>query len=322
MTLSEKAQTEETGLAPGQRRAEITEAFRRSDSAEAFRAALKEKGYVLARGDKRGFVVVDRFGKVHSLARQIDGVRTRELNAKLAQLRPEQVPSADQAMQAVRQQRADADTLIDARVTRSMSDLSGKLDSRQAARRQKLDIRKQAMDTEHGGERMSLHAAHKSESGKPFARAAGAIFGLFDRVPGLRSVIAPLRRNPKINPSERHRIEREALERRHQRERFMLDRCYRALDRVDARERRSLETTIRRKIKAAENLRFDAGQARHDQIEVNKLDITVPADTMKAPPRGKKQDTEGAWKKRKQQLGEPLGQKPSRPRGYRIDDDR
>ncbi len=79
MTLQEKAQAEATGISPRERRAEITEAFRRSDSATAFRAALKEKGYVLARGDKRGFVVIDRFGKVHSLARQIDGVRTREL---------------------------------------------------------------------------------------------------------------------------------------------------------------------------------------------------------------------------------------------------
>jgi len=41
----------------------------------------------------------------------------------------------------------------------------------------------------HGAERMSLHAAHEAESDKPFARAAGVIFALYDRVPGLRSVI-------------------------------------------------------------------------------------------------------------------------------------
>ncbi|MGV7213447.1 hypothetical protein [Bradyrhizobium sp. UFLA05-112] len=49
---------------------------------------------------------------------------------------------------------------------------------------------------------MALHAAHKSEAQKLFIRAAGAIFALFDRVPGLRSMITPLRRNPKINPAE------------------------------------------------------------------------------------------------------------------------
>jgi hypothetical protein len=51
MSLGEKAQANVTGITPRERSAEITDAFRRSDSAEAFRAALKEKGYILARGD-------------------------------------------------------------------------------------------------------------------------------------------------------------------------------------------------------------------------------------------------------------------------------
>jgi hypothetical protein len=99
---------------------------------------------------------------------------------------------------------------------------------------------------------MALHAAHKAEADKPFARAAGAIFALFDLVPGLRSVIAPLRRNPKINPAERHRIENEALERRHQRERLVLDRRTKALSRLEAWELRSLETAVRRQVQEME----------------------------------------------------------------------
>lgn len=313
MSLGEKAQAEATGITPRERSAEITDAFRRSDSAEAFRAALKEKGYILARGDKRGFVVVDRFGKVHSLARQIDGVRTRELNDKLAPLAPEQLPSVDQATEAMRQSGAEAKERVDARVFRRMAELSGKLHARQAGRRGKLDSRKQEMDIVHGSERMSLHAAHKSEAGKPFARVAGAIFALFDRVPGLRSVIAPLRRNPNINPAERHRIEREALDRRHQREHFMLERRYKALDRLDLKERRSLETTVRRQLLEAEGLRADAGQLRQDQIEVNKIDITVPGD--KADATLSKEGKRG-WKAKQEKL-DSKGQKQNRPRGYR-----
>ena len=63
-TLGEKAQAEETGITPEQRREEITAAYEASDSAEAFRSALEQKGYVLARGDRRGLVVVDSFGGV------------------------------------------------------------------------------------------------------------------------------------------------------------------------------------------------------------------------------------------------------------------
>jgi hypothetical protein len=103
MTLAEKAQADATGINPGQRRTEITEAYRRSDSAEAFRAALKEKGYVLARGDRRDYVVVDRFGKVHSLARQLNGVRTRELKKKLASIE-QQVAGVDEAKRGITQQ--------------------------------------------------------------------------------------------------------------------------------------------------------------------------------------------------------------------------
>lgn len=40
-----------------------------SDSREAFEAALKEQGFALARGDRRGFVGVDANGKTWSLSR-------------------------------------------------------------------------------------------------------------------------------------------------------------------------------------------------------------------------------------------------------------
>src|SRR5690606_7862878 len=54
-TLAENAYTEKTGIDPEQRREEITAAYEQSDSAAAFRAALEQKGYMLARGDRRGF---------------------------------------------------------------------------------------------------------------------------------------------------------------------------------------------------------------------------------------------------------------------------
>ena len=87
-TLGEKAQAEETGITPEQRREEITAAYEASDSAEAFRSALEQKGYVLARGDRRGLVVVDSFGGVHSLTRYIKGHSAKEIKAKLAALAP------------------------------------------------------------------------------------------------------------------------------------------------------------------------------------------------------------------------------------------
>jgi hypothetical protein len=316
MTLAEQAQARETGVTPEQRRAEITAAFRRSDSPEAFRAALKEKGYILARGDKRAFVVVDRFGKVHSLARQIDGIQTRDLNPHLEPMSAS-IPDVDTAKQSLAREAAETKARIDARVARRMKELSGELAARQKKRRQKIDISRQEMNTVQGGERMSLHAAHKSEARKPFARAAGAIFALFDRVPGLRSVIAPLRRNPKINPAERQRIEEEALSRRHQREQFMLERRYKALGRLESREFRSLEVSVRQQLQEVETGREQKAESRQDRLEVNKLDITVPVDSLHPVSKKlAKREGKSGWNGRREALGNRHGNRPKRPRGY------
>jgi hypothetical protein len=309
-TRAEKAQSDETGITPEQRRAEITDAYRRSDSAEAFRAALKEKGYVLAQGEKRVFVVIDRFGKVHSLARQIDGVRTRELKQKLAPIEA-QLGAVNDTKSAVAQREAAARARIDQRVTHRMAELAAKLSGRQSGRRHTVEARAQELATMQAGERMSLHAAHKSESDKPFARAAGAIFALFDRVPGLRSVIAPLRRNPKLNPAERQRAERDALERRHQREQLVLDRRFRALGRLEAREQRSLETAVRRQVREEEAVRELKAESLHDRIEVNKLDIALPHGEFH---RVEKKAEKG-WKARREKLA--AGKPQKRPRGFR-----
>lgn len=152
-----------------------------------------------------------------------------------------------------------------------------------------------------------------SAADKPFARAAGAIFALFDRVPGLRSVIAPLRRNPRINPPERQRIEREALERRHQRERLVLGRRRKALARLEAWELRSLETAVRRQVQEMEAAREHKAETLQDRIEVNKLDIVLPQGEFHADAKKKK-----GWKARHDELGAGKDQKQSKSRGYRL----
>ena len=53
---------------------QIQNLYQQSDSAKAFQAALKDAGYELAKGDRRGLVLVDNTGKVHSLSRQMKGL--------------------------------------------------------------------------------------------------------------------------------------------------------------------------------------------------------------------------------------------------------
>ena len=53
-----------------------------SDSKAGLEAALKEQGFALARGDRRGFVAVDTNGKIWSLSRWC-GVKPKEMRARL-----------------------------------------------------------------------------------------------------------------------------------------------------------------------------------------------------------------------------------------------
>ena len=94
---AELRQEDRTGIKGKDVKAEVTAAFKASDSPEAFRTALEDAGYVLAKGDKRDFVVVDRAGDVHSLARRIDDVKTVELREFMKPLSREWLPTVEMA---------------------------------------------------------------------------------------------------------------------------------------------------------------------------------------------------------------------------------
>jgi hypothetical protein len=76
--------------------AEVTAIFRESLNGADFVNGLRENGYELVRGD-RAFCILDRAGDVHSLARRIDGVTTKELRAFMLGIDRDALPTVDQA---------------------------------------------------------------------------------------------------------------------------------------------------------------------------------------------------------------------------------
>lgn len=73
----------------------ITELWQGSDDGRSFSAGLERAGYELARG-KRGYVVIDHAGEIHSLTRQIEGARKKDVAARLGnQLPLERLPDAE-----------------------------------------------------------------------------------------------------------------------------------------------------------------------------------------------------------------------------------
>ena len=100
----EMQQAARTGLKAKEAKEQITALWRATDSGQAFQAAIEEKGWILARGDRRDFVVVDPQGGTHSLARRIDGAKAKDVRERMADLDASALPTAQEAraMQAER----------------------------------------------------------------------------------------------------------------------------------------------------------------------------------------------------------------------------
>jgi hypothetical protein len=263
MTMAEKAQAEQSGIAPDERRADITAAYRSADSPVAFCQALGAAGYVLARGDRRAYVVVDRYGHVHSLARQIDGVRTRDLKTFLGDVpvlsleeAQEQARRLNQATEDPRREQAD----------RQVAAALALLRRRQAVRRLAIYRVLRQQRAKYAREAEALVAAQQAEAQRPAARIVKALRALFARLPVLRTVLSPLRRRANVPLEERHRIERAALSRRHDRERRDLQRRQRMLRNIERRERQAVARSVLRSLRARDH--------KHEMFVANAHDVT------------------------------------------------
>ncbi|MEM8974957.1 MAG: AAA family ATPase [Pseudomonadota bacterium] len=91
----EAQQAKRTGHDRKALKAMFLECWQVSDSGPAVAAALRDQGYVLARGDRRGVVVVNSDGKVWSLSRWC-GVKPRELARKVGDLN--RLPDVEEAV--------------------------------------------------------------------------------------------------------------------------------------------------------------------------------------------------------------------------------
>jgi hypothetical protein len=81
-TFAEWQQAKRRGVDPRQIKETVQECWAASDGRPAFIQSLKERGYWLAQGDRRGFVIVDLQGDVHALARVLNR-KTKEVTARL-----------------------------------------------------------------------------------------------------------------------------------------------------------------------------------------------------------------------------------------------
>ena len=75
----------------------IHDCWHSADSGQAFAAALGEHGLILAKGDRRDYVIIDRNGGDHALSKRITGATAPETRQRMADIDRATLPSVDAA---------------------------------------------------------------------------------------------------------------------------------------------------------------------------------------------------------------------------------
>ena len=190
----------------------FNEAWEQSDSKATFAHALEEHGFLLARGDRRGFVAVDLQGKVYALSRWMTAT-TRQLKERLG--KPSDLPTIDQAK-----------AFMAERMTDNLRRYQEAITKRHAARRAPLVQELKTLVRQQRKERKIL-LKHQSQREVAEARARlaryarGGIAGLWEQASGKRKErqkqdILAIEEAIKRDRAEMHRLIRKHLVERRQ----------------------------------------------------------------------------------------------------------
>jgi len=175
-TLSEWQQAKRIGKDPRTIKQAFQDSWALSDDQKSFTLALKERGYVLARGDRRGFVAVDRFCEVYAVPKWV-GIKTKDVKAKLGN--EKQLPSVSEAKQT-----------ISTEMVQRLSEIGKEQDQRIGHRLHIIGQKRESLLERHRSERAELKKFHEKRQLQELqarqARFRKGLRGFFDRFTGQR----------------------------------------------------------------------------------------------------------------------------------------
>lgn len=200
-TREEWQQARRVGLDPKHLKALFQECWNRSDTGTAFEQALKERGFMLARGDRRGFVAVDYRGEVYAVARQT-GVKTKDVAARLGD--PEAFPSVDEAR-----------AYIAARMSERLKSFIRQAELEAGQGRKALEFERSELAGRHRHERQALKEAQEkrwiAETNARAARLPRGVSGIWKRLTGGYSKIKERNEREAWSALLRDRAERDEM---------------------------------------------------------------------------------------------------------------
>ncbi len=200
-TLAEWQQAKRAGKKPREVKRIFQDAWALSDSKTSFAAALKEQGYILAQGDRRGFVAVDYQGEKFAVARAV-GIKTKQVRARLGE--PEDLPSIEKAQ-------TEAAEMMAERIKALQSDQA----STYVEEHERLKAGLEKLRNRHASQRRRLadrQAAHRVlERATNTSRLRTGLLGLWDRLTGRRRKILQQIYDAEADAHRRDKRERDAM---------------------------------------------------------------------------------------------------------------
>lgn len=211
-SLAEWQQAKRTGNDARTIKAALQEAWKLSDSKQAFIAALQERGFQLAKGDRRAFVAVDRSGEIYALPKWL-GLKTKQVRDRLG---------AENAYPSIAECQAAMAHQIATRLKQLKSDFEQRSDQQQAkiAQQQQRLIRSQRQA------RLLLKQQQQkrwqAETRQRQARFRAGLQGIWDRLSGNYARIKHQNEHDALQAYERDRAETDQLIFQHLQERRIL----------------------------------------------------------------------------------------------------
>ncbi len=213
-SLAEWQQAKRAKQSPEDLKAMFQDAWAITDSKAAFGHALQERGFILARGDRRGYVAVDHRGEVYSIPKWV-GIKTKKVRDRLGD--HSELPNVQDAhAQAAR------------RVTDRLQELRNEEKERSDQTLQDLEDRRARQAKEHAVQQRRLRQAQRekrqADETMRKARLRKGWRGLIDYITGKRKRLEAENREAALLARERDQDRLLAQTREQRQAAFNLDR--------------------------------------------------------------------------------------------------
>lgn len=210
-TMAQWQQAKRRGKDPREIKTALQDCWAVSDTQGSFAKALKERGYTLAKGDRRGFVAIDYKCNVFSLSKKWIGVSAKDVRAKLTDQKT--LPSVEAAKAQIAKDMSKHLAKISVHTDQTIQTRLSEIE-----RKRKLLVQQQTQTREALKEQQGkcFHA----ENLKRQERYSNGWCGLFDRITGKSRRIKQGNEEEAYKSIQRNQKERDALifEHLHQRQ--------------------------------------------------------------------------------------------------------